>query len=458
MVLASEMTHGFESKHRFGRTWLPQRDPALTNCKDRLQDVAEGQSAGELEHQSQRGAIPRPRGRCVRVLAAVILGALATACNGSKNAYVPPPPPKVVVAQPLQQPATLYIELTGNTTAINSVDLVARVQGYLESIDYKDGAFVSKGTQLFGIERDTYQQQLDQANAALAANEATLEYNKAEFQRQSTLGRQDFASQATVQQWKANQDSAAAQVLSAKAQIELAKINLGYTNVLAPFDGVVTNHLVDTGTLVGYSGPTKLATIVQTDPMYVYFNMSEPQVLTIKENNAKAGLPFRTTDLGAIPVEIGLQGEEGYPHTGHMDYASPQVDQSTGTLTVRAIFDNKDHTLLPGLFVRVRTPVAHQNKAILTRNDAIGTSQEGSYVLVVGPDNVVQRKIVKTGDRQGQLRIIESGLDPSDWVVTEGVQRAFPGAKVEPQRTELTANAADSSGAGKPGAQDPAAK
>ena len=141
-----------------------------------------------------------------------------------------------------------------------------------------------------------------------------------------------------------------------------------------------------------------------------------------------------------------------------MDYASPQVDQSTGTLTVRAIFDNKDHTLLPGLFARVRTPVAHQDKALLTQNIAIGTSQEGSYVLVVGADNVVQRKVVKTGDRQGQLRIIESGLDPSDWVVTEGIQRAFPGAKVEPQRTQLAADASEPAGAGKPGAQDPAAK
>jgi len=388
----------------------------------------------------------------------MMFAVLLVGCNGSKNAYVPPPPPKVVVAQPIQQPVTLYFELTGNTQAINSVDLVARVQGYLESIDYKDGSFATKGTQLFGIERDNYQQQLDQANATLAANEATLEYNKTEYQRQLTLGRQDFASQATVQQWRANQDSAAANVLVAKAQIEVAKINLGYTNVAAPFDGVVSNHLVDVGALVGNGSATKLATIVQTDPLYVYFNLSEPQVLTIKENNAKVGLPFRTTDLGGIPVEIGLQGEEGYPHTGHMDYASPQVDQSTGTLTVRAVFDNKDHTLLPGLFVRVRTPFTHQDKALLTQNVAIGTSQEGSYVLVVGADNVVQRKIVKTGDRQGQLRIIESGLDPSDWVVTDGIQRAFPGAKVEPQRTQLAADASESVGAEKPGAQDPAAK
>jgi RND family efflux transporter MFP subunit len=390
--------------------------------------------------------------------AAFAIGAITlAACNGSKNAYVPPPPPKVVVAQPLEKPVTLYLELTGNTQAVNSVDLVARVQGYLESIDYKDGAFVTKGTQLFGIERDTYQQQLDQANATLAANVATLEYNTAEYDRQATLARQDFASKSIAQQWKANQDSAAAQVLAAKAAIELAKINLGYTNVQAPFDGVVSDHLVDVGALVGAGSATKLATIVQTDPLYVYFTLSEGQVLTIKESNAKAGVPFRTTDLSSIPVDIGLQGEEGYPHKGHMDYASPQVDQSTGTLTARGLFDNKDHTLLPGLFARVRTPVGHLEKALLTRNDAIGTSQEGSYVLVVGTDNVVQRKIVNTGDRQGQLRIIESGLAPGDWVVTEGIQRAFPGAKVEPQRTELTA-AADSAGAGSTGPQDPAPK
>ncbi len=312
-------------------------------------------------------------GRIFRV-ASIGAAAIALAACGSKNAYVPPPPPKVVVAQPVQKPVTLYLELTGNTQAFNSVDLVARVQGYLESIDYKDGALVTKGTQLFGIERDNYQQQLDQANATLAANEATLEYNTAEYGRQASLARQDFASQSIAQQWKANQDSAAAQVLSAKAQIELAKINLGYTNVLAPFDGVVSNHLVDVGTLVGSGSATKLATIVQMDPMYVYFTMSELQVLRIKESNAKAGLEFRTTNLSNIPVEIGLQGEEGYPHTGHMDYASPQVDVSTGSLTVRALFDNKDRALLPGLFVRVRTPIAHQDKALLVKAELIGTS------------------------------------------------------------------------------------
>ncbi|MGC2592589.1 MAG: efflux RND transporter periplasmic adaptor subunit, partial [Xanthobacteraceae bacterium] len=200
---------------------------------------------------------------------------------------------------------------------------------------------------------------------------------------------------------------------------------------------------------------------VQTDPIYVNFTLSEPHILAVRRSNAEAGRPVNTADLAylsTIPIEIGLQDEEGYPHKGHLDYVSPQVDPSTGTVAVRAIFDNKDNALLPGLFVRVRGPIAQQDKALLTRNDAIGTSQEGSYVLVVGADSVVQRKIVKTGQKQGQLMIIESGLDPGDWVVIQGIQQAFPGAKVEPQRSELNSAEAGSSDDAKTNASNPAPK
>jgi len=391
--------------------------------------------------QDPRAMSTRPPRSALRLAvraAALGIGAITlAACNGSKNAYVAPPPPKVQVAQPLERPVTEYLELTGNTQAFASVDLVARVQGFLTSIDYVDGATVKKGAQLFGIERDMYQAQVDQQEATLASDQATEEYNKAEYNRQATLARQDFASQATAQEWKSKWDQSAADILNARAAIWLAKINLGYTQVLAPFDGVVTNHLVDVGALVGVSGPTKLATIIQTDPLYVYFTLSEPQILAIQRNLAKHGVALRTSNLSDVPVEIGLQGEEGYPHKGHLDYASPQVDFATGTLTARALFDNKDGALLAGLFVRVRTPIAQQDKALLTRNDAIGTSQEGSYVLVVGADNVVEKKVITTGVRDGQLRVVESGLSPGDWVVTEGVQRAFPGAKVDPQRGQL---------------------
>jgi RND family efflux transporter MFP subunit len=336
--------------------------------------------------------------------------------------------------------------LTGNTAPFNTVTLVARVQGYLESIDYVDGASVKKGTQLFGIEQDQYKAQLDQAKATLASDKATEVYDRWEYDQQAKLFKQDSTAQATLEQWRSSADQASASIVNAQAAVDLANINLGYTRVLAPFDGTVTNHQQDLGALVGVSGPTTLATIIQSDPLYVYFTVSEPQVLAIRKSRAEAGRPIRTTDLSSIrsvSVEIGLQDEEGYPHKGHLDYASPQVDTATGTLTARAIFDNKDHALLPGLFVRVRVPIAHQDKALLTRDDAIGTNQEGSYVLVVGADNVVRQKIVKTGDREGQLRIIESGLDPGDWVVTEGIQRAFPGAKVDPQRAASTPVSAD---------------
>jgi membrane fusion protein, multidrug efflux system len=389
-------------------------------------------------------------GRCgLAVLAAT--AAFAMAGCGSKNTYLPPPPPKVVVAQPVQEPVTRYLDLTGNTAPFRTVTLVARVQGYLQSIDYKDGAAVTKGTQLFGIERDVYQAQLDQAKAQLAHDEAVLADAQMNLTRYQKLEAQQAiqAQQAQDQVFVVQQAQATVEL--DQANIETANINLGFTSVLAPFDGDVTNHQADLGALVGLSGPTTLATIIQVDPIYVYFTVSEPQVLAIRSGLAKMGLRVTTTDLTNTPVEIGLQSEEGYPHKGHLDYVSPQVDFSTGTLAARAVFDNKDHSLLAGLFVRVRTPIGHQDKALLTRNDAIGTSQEGSYVSVVGTDNVVQRKIVKTGQKQGQLRVIESGLDPGDWVVTEGVQRAFPGAKVDPQRSELTPVATDPPDAAKTG-------
>jgi multidrug efflux system membrane fusion protein len=390
--------------------------------------------------------LPRYVGSVARLSAVGAFCALTSAaCNASKNAYVPPPPPKVAVAQPVQKPVTLYVELTGNTAPFNQVTLVARVQGYLQSIDYKDGAYVTKGTQLFGIERDVYQAQLDQQKATLASNKATEVYDRWQYDQQATLFKQDSTARSTLEQWKSSADQASAAILNAQAAIDLANINLGYTRVLAPFDGVVTNHQADLGALVGVSSPTTLATIIQTDPLYVYFTVSEPQVLAIRKSSAEAGRPISSTDLSrlsTVPVEIGLQDEEGYPHQGHLDYASPQVDTATGTLAARALFDNKDHGLLSGLFVRVRLPIGHRDNALLTPNDAIGTSQEGSYLLVVGADNVVHRKIVKTGDREGELRVIESGLDPTDWVVTEGIQRAFPGAKVDPQRAAATPAAA----------------
>lgn len=372
------------------------------------------------------------------------MGALA-ACDGSSNTYVPPPPPAVRVAQPVQQPITLYFELTGNTAALNSVDIEARVQGYLQSIDYQDGTTVTKGTKLFGIERDTYQAQLDQAKASLASQQASQVGAKQEYDRQLNLLKQQVTTQTAVDSAKATLDEANASILNAQANLELATINLGYTEVLAPFDGTVTNHLVDIGTLVGVSGPTKLASIVQTDPIYAYFNVSETQVLMIKDMLRKQGRTFKQTDLPSIPAELGLQSEEGYPHKGHLDYVSPQLDASTGTLQVRALFDNKEKVMLPGLFVRVRVPVEQNNKALLVRDDAIATNQLGSYLLVLGKEDMIEQKQVKTGQREGALRVIESGIQPADWVVIQGIQQAIPGSKVAPEKIDMNAQPAQAS-------------
>lgn len=380
-------------------------------------------------------------GKGLQISVALLCLACVSACDGSSNTYVPPPPPKVTVAQPLQQPVTSYFELTGNTSAYNSVDIEARIQGFLESIDYRDGTMVTKGTQLFGIQANTYQAQVDQAKATLGSSQASQVGAQQEFDRQSNLMKTRTTTQTAFDSARASLDEANANILNAQASLDIANINLGYTQVLAPFDGIVTDHLVDVGALVGVNGPTKLASIVQTDPLYVYFNVSEMQVLTIKEMLTKEGKTLRQADLPNIPVEIGLQTEEGYPHKGHLDYVSPQLDSSTGTLQVRGLIDNKDHAMLPGLFVRVRVPVSRSDKSLLVRNDAIGTNQQGNYVLALGADDVVVQKQVKTGQTEGPLRVIESGLEPGDWVVTQGVQQAIPGSKVAPEKVEMMPSA-----------------
>jgi multidrug efflux system membrane fusion protein len=389
----------------------------------------------------------------VSALLIAATGLLAGCGQSNTNTYVPPPLPKVTVARPLQQPVTTYLDLTGNTSPVNSVDLVARVQGFLESIDYVDGASVKKGDQLFGIQRDSYQAQLDQANATLASNQATQANAQTAYQRQLTLSRQSFTPQSQVDDAKTTLDQAVASVLSAKANIQIATINLGYTKVTAPFDGTVTNHLADVGSLVGVSSPTVLATIVQTDPLYVYFTVSEPQVLAVKQGLAKQGRLMRDVDLAAISVEIGLQGEDGYPHKGHLDYVAPEVDSTTGTLQVRALFDNKDHAMLPGLFVRVRVPVGPSKDGMLVPADAIGADQLGNYVLVVGKDDQVEQRQVELGQRQGRLQVVLSGLDAADWVVTEGIQMAVPGAKVSPEQSTLDAKVKEAAPASSAGNQ-----
>ncbi len=384
-------------------------------------------------------------GACIHFRTAASVLALATlgACT-QENTFVAPPPPKVAVAKPLRKPSVKYDEATGNTAALNSVDLVARVQGYLEKMNYQDGARVKQGTLLFEIQRNTYEAQLEQAKANLASAKATALNDEINYQRVVTLGRQGnlAVTQQQIDNAKATLDAGNASVENAKASVELATINLGYTRVAAPFDGVVTRHLADIGALVGYSGPTTLATILQIQPIYVYFTVSESVVLRYRQQLAEEGRPRE--NYHKVPVEIGLMNDTGYPIGGHLDYVSPQVNSATGTLEVRAIFENKDGRLLPGLFVRLRVPQPQQRpeSALWVDETAIGQNQLGEYLLVVGNDNVVEQRQIKTAESESGLKVVESGLSPNDWVVTSGIQRAVPGQKVNPEeRTMLTAAA-----------------
>ena len=366
----------------------------------------------------------------------VLVAALAVAACGQDNRYAAPPPPKVTVATPVEQGVSRYFEATGNTAAINTVDLVARVQGFVQAISYTDGDFVKKGTSLFTIEPEPYKLKVEAAKAAVISAQATLKQNEAEYARQADLVSKQIASVANYDKALAARDSAQADLQSAKANEEQAEINLGYTNVTAPFDGVVSARQVSIGQLVGANAATVLSTIVQLDPIYVNFTASERDVLQVRADLARAGRSV--ADLLGLPVEMGLQTESGYPHKGKLDYVAPTVDPSTGTLAARAILQNSDRLLLPGYFVRVRI-AGSPEPSLLVSDVAVGSDQGGRYVLIVNKDNVVEQRKVDPGQLIGELRVIEKGLTKDDRVVIGGIMRAIPGQKVEPELRTLAA-------------------
>ncbi len=368
--------------------------------------------------------------------ACILLAVSLVGCK-PENKFVAPPPVEVSVAQPLERKVVPYVEETGNTTAYATVDLVARVAGFLDSINYKDGSGVKKGDLLFEIEPTTYAAKVKQAEAELTSAKAMLVQAQAEFVRQETLLRQNVSAQNTYDQAKAKRDSTSANVDNQDANLTIARTNLDYTKVTAPFDGVVTRHLVSVGELVGATSATKLATIIQLDPIYVTFNISEQQALAIR--SAMGDRRLTLEEFSKIPLEIGLMDEEGYPHKGFVNYVSPDVDTSTGTILVRGLFSNPTRKLLPGFFVRVRVPIGFEEKTMLTvPNRVISEDQAGRYLLVVNKDDVVEQRRVKTGQLLvGNLRVVESGLEADDRVVLTTNGRAIPGATVVPKQAKI---------------------
>lgn len=361
---------------------------------------------------------------------AALVAAGLTAC-GQSNTYQAPPPPKVAVAKPVEQKVTRYFEATGNTAAVNSANLVARVQGFLTEIKYTDGMPVKKGQHLFTIEPEPYQLKLQQAQAAEAAAQASAKQTEGDFERQQDLLQRQTASKAAFDAALAKRDSDKAKVLQSQADTKQAQINLDYTRVVAPFDGIVTARQVSIGELVGGSGTQVLATIVQLDPIYVNFNASERDVLYVRDMLYKSGR--RANDLLGTLIEVGLQTDQGYPHKGKLDYIAPTVSPGTGTLAARAALPNELRLLLPGFFTRVRVPL-EETGALLVPSVALGTDQAGRYVLTVNGDNTVEQRKVETGPTVGELIVIEKGLNPEDRVITAGLLRVIPGQKVDPQQ------------------------
>ncbi|MFO1160906.1 MAG: efflux RND transporter periplasmic adaptor subunit [Reyranellaceae bacterium] len=371
------------------------------------------------------------------ILLPLLAGVLAVLAGCKpENKFQPPPPPEISVAKPLQQEVTPYEVLTGNTVAFATVDLVARVKGFLTAIKYVDGDYMKQNDVLFQIEQTMYQANVKEAQAQLEAAQAELVQSQAEFVRQETLLRQNVSAQTTYDKAKAKRDSDRANVENAEGNLTIQQTNLGYTTVMAPFNGVVTKHLVSVGQLVGDTSATKLATIVQLDPIYVEFNMSEQDVLKIRENLKKR---LTVEDLSKIPLDIGLMNEEGYPHQGFLNYVSPEVDPNTGTILVRGLFKNPDRSLLPGFFTRVRVPKAEEAaKVFLVPDRVVAEDQAGKYVLIVDKDNVVRDRRVKIGQLLvGGLRVIETGLTADDWVVLTTNGRAVPGGKVVPKQETI---------------------
>jgi RND family efflux transporter MFP subunit len=373
----------------------------------------------------------RPHQHANALAVAGTMAALLLAACGQDNQYVAPPPPKVTVTMPEQRQVTRYLEATGNTAAVNTADLVARIPGFVEKIHYRDGDQVKKGTLLFTIEPEPYKLKLDQAKAAEAGAEASLKQAELTLQRQAELLPRQTTTQANYDQALATRDSSKANLDQARINTQLAKTNDDYTRVVAPFDGIVTARQVSVGQYVGGTAtPTVLATIIQHAPIYVNFSLSEQDILRVRAEMQRRGLT--PEDLRQYPVEVGLQNETGYPHRGTLDYAAPAVNQATGTLAGRAILENANRELLPGYFVRVRIP-GQQRNALLVPDVAIGADQGGRYVLVVNKDNTVEQRKVEIGPLEGSMRVIESGVAPGDRVIVSGLLRAIPGEKVDPQ-------------------------
>lgn len=365
-------------------------------------------------------------------------------CHGEPPPLAATPPPGVSVAPPLEREVIDYNEYTGRITAVEEVDVRARVRGYLIKVNFTEGAEVKQGDVLFEIDPRPFQADMDAAKGQVAQWEAKLARAEADVTRYERLLPKGAASQKDLDSAIADRGEARAAIQSARAQVERAALDLEFAKVTAPINGRVGRANMTKGNLVNAGGAetTLLTTIVSMNPIYVYFDVDERALLqyqAARREQAGGSDGARNVKDTKIPVFLGLANEAGFPYEGVINFANNKVDPQTGTVQLRGVFANPKYILTPGLFARVRVPVGDKYQAVLVPERAIGTDQGQKYVLVVNDKNVVEYRAVKLGRLFDNLRAIQEGVKPGELIIVNGIQRARPGLTVTPQRTEVAA-------------------
>lgn len=348
----------------------------------------------------------------------------------------------VNVAQPVRQKVTEFEDFVGRTDAVESVDVRARVSGYLDKVAFISGDPVKKGDLLFQIDPRPYQADLDRAKADVAQTKAKLQRAAADLARAEKLRPNNVISAEEYDKIVADHATAVAAVAQAEATLERSQLNLDFTRVASPIDGISNRNQITVGNLV-VADQTLLTTIVSRDPVYAYFDIDERTMLRFQrqaqaENKDNNVPPLRERK---VPVFLALADETDFPHPGTLDFAENRLDSGTGTLRVRGLFPNHNDQLRPGEFVRVRLPLSEPHEAILVPERAIASNQGLKYLLVVNAQNIVENRPVELGSAHGEMRVIESGITAEDWVIVNGIMRVRPGMKVKPNRADASAPA-----------------
>jgi RND family efflux transporter MFP subunit len=403
-----------------------------------------------------------PRGM-VTMLLVNAAALLASGCDRKTERSATLPPPAVTVSRPVMREVTEASESTGTTAAFESVDVRARVSGFLEQVHYQAPARVNRGDVLFTIDARPFQNRLDAEQAGLEARKAQLPKVEFDADKLQRLFQTGTASQDELTTALAKRDSLRAEIAGAQAKLEQARLELDWCQVTAPISGRISRNLVDPGSIIA-ADSTLLAQIVNDDIIYVYFNASEQDVLMLREQSRQGQFsgdeaPATQPNIRELhwPIHVGLMTEHGYPHEGVLDYAAPAVDPSTGTIQVRGRFGNADGALMPGLFVRVWVPTSKPYAALMVTERAFGFDQGQRYLLVVGDQGVVNRRDVEVGPLQNGMRVVRAGIDADDRVIVNGIQRVRPGVTVKPVEVPMPTGPTAPNAASQPAASHAAA-